>query len=1127
MPSTLAEAAPPPAPPARGWDSELFVLRADDRAALREQALALAASVERQPAVPLAELAAALAAELRPGGARLAVVATSAEDLLKKLRRAAERLGDPKCKLIRDAGGAYYFSAPLAEQGTVALLFPGEGAQYLNMLADLCGAFPEVEETFAWCDRLAAEAGRPEASLRRTLHLPPGASEEEKAAAEAELRRLGPSIFGVLLADQAIYRVLEKLRVPASAMAGHSAGELGALLASGAMSSQGEHGSSLPEIMDLMQSQEGEAGGPDVALLAVGASKATIQEVAGEAAGGAVVVAMDNCPHQCVAVGPTHLAAAVESALAERGVICERLPYKRPYHTPLFEPYMGAFRELFAGVPFREPHTPVYCCSTGEPFPREPDAIRRLAVNHWVTPVEFTRMIETMHADGVRLFVECGPRGNLSAFVEDILRGRPFAAIPANLPRKSGPTQVNHMVAQLVAHGVELNLGALWEGRVGETPASQPLPQEGVAGGAVGSPSAPGEGEAEAGIGPASEGKAEGFSPPLPLGDGGWGSSPAVLHTYLDVMEQFLDAQREVMSAFLGGGGSGPSLPPELFASLAAFDLGPLAEPDQSPPATPHTPLPPFCLVGEVVRHEPGREITFRRAMDGREDLYADDHTLGGRGVSREDPAQNGLPVLPMTFSLEAMSEAAATLAPGKVVVAIKNVRLYRWLPFDPEPTTLEVRASVASVDPESGRVEVRADVRDLGNSFLKDGAGKPACEAVVVLADAYPPAPAPRPFALTDEAACESSVEDLRRNMFHGPTFQMITSLGRTGREGIDGTLEVKPRDGWFRSNPDPRVAIDPVLTDAAMHVLGAWHLEQPDWTGRILLPIGVKSLEFFGPPPPAGTRFSVRGHNEHEDARQVRHGVELFDANGRVWMRLVGAGYWRFYLPFGDVNFFGPKDQYFLSSRVPGAESPGAEAARCYYIEPPLDLQQPVLRASGVRVTMTPREIAEFNARAGSEQDRSDWFFGRMLAKDAVRAAWNARHGESIFPADMETDERDGRIVCRPRGAPRAEPFPPVRVAIAGGKVAAFSSFTGRPGLALVAIAKGATAEDERAARAAAARGAVADALGIAPEGCTLASLDAETGAAVVGAAGERFRAQTAREKDAVIATTLCEAA
>ena len=331
-------------------------------------------------------------------------------------------------------------------------------------------------------------------------------------------------------------------------------------------------------------------------------------------------------------------------------------------------------------------------------------------------------------------------------------------------------------------------------------------------------------------------------------------------------------------------------------------------------------------LVGSVVHHEPGREIVFRRVMDEREDLYADDHTLGGRGVSRENPAQNGLPVVPMTFSLEAMSEAALLLAPGKVVVAIRNVRLFRWLPFDPEPTTLEVRATVASCDPQTGIVEVKADVRDLGNSFLRDGANKPASEAVVVLADRYPEPPAPQAFALTEETRCKSTIEDLRRNMFHGPLFQMLRTLDRIGREGIEGTLEVQPRDRWFASNPDPRFAIDPVLLDSAMHILGAWHLEQPDWTGRILLPIEVQRIEYFAPTPEVGTWLTTRGHNEQESARHYRHGLEVFDPNGQLWLRMTGAGYWRFYLPFGHVNFFGPKDEYYLSRSWPEAVSQNA---------------------------------------------------------------------------------------------------------------------------------------------------------------------------------------------------------
>jgi len=506
MVATLhAPAARIAARPASAWDTEAFVLQANDREHLRRRALTLAAFLEQHPDVPLADLAFTLSTSVQPGGVRLALVSDSTSDLLKKLNRAADRLADPKCKQIRDGNGVYFTSEPLAEQGTVAFLYPGEGAQYLDMLADLCRAFPEVERAFAWCDELAESAGRAHESLRRTLHLPADASSGERAAAEAELRRLGPSIFGVLIADLALTDLLRNLHVPGAAVAGHSAGELAALLVAGILKSVDETGSRIVSVMDLMERLENEAGGPDVALLAVGAGKPAVVAIESALHTQATHIAMDNCPHQCVAVGPAAEIAAIEAALAERGTISERLPFRRPYHTPLFEPWMKPFRDLFDQIPFEAGHTPAYCCSTGERFPEDPAALRDLTVNHWVSPVEFTKMIETMHADGVRLFVEAGPRGNLSAFVEDILRGKPFAAIPANTARKSGPTQINHLVAQLAAHGVPVNLGHLYAHR------------------------------------DVSLVKWEGEAPASPAATGGLGA-------YFAVMEQFLDVQRQVWS---------------------------------------------------------------------------------------------------------------------------------------------------------------------------------------------------------------------------------------------------------------------------------------------------------------------------------------------------------------------------------------------------------------------------------------------------------------------------------------------------------------------------------------------------------------------------------------------------
>ena len=238
---------------APGWDSRLVVVRGDGPADLRARALAVDFT--------------------GTGPAALAVVATSAEDLGKKLRKAADRLVDPNCRHIRDASGIYYTADPLHGPGALALLFPGEGAQYPGMLADLCAEFPEVDETFAWADRLAAEERQPDTSLRRILHPAPDAPAEERAAVEAELRKLGPSIFGVLLADLAILRVLESFQLPVAATAGHSAGELAALMAAGAIGQDSVLSGRLTEMADLMQRQEDAATG-DVALLAVGAGRA-------------------------------------------------------------------------------------------------------------------------------------------------------------------------------------------------------------------------------------------------------------------------------------------------------------------------------------------------------------------------------------------------------------------------------------------------------------------------------------------------------------------------------------------------------------------------------------------------------------------------------------------------------------------------------------------------------------------------------------------------------------------------------------------------------------------------------------------------------------------------------------
>src|ERR1043165_9030870 len=231
MNSTAVMACPPTQ--ATAWDSELFVLQAADRAGLRQRVQELMSFLEACPDVVLKDLAFTLNTNLTPGGSRLALVAGTTAELRSRLTRAGERLAEERVKQIKDVSGIYWFEEPLALQGKLALLFPGEGAQYLNMLSDLRPHFPEVCEVFEQCDRWATLQQRQ--PLSRFLFVAPDASPEERTSAETELRQLGNAMFSVMLADWALYRLLEQLGVKADAMAGHSMGELAAVWAAGCL----------------------------------------------------------------------------------------------------------------------------------------------------------------------------------------------------------------------------------------------------------------------------------------------------------------------------------------------------------------------------------------------------------------------------------------------------------------------------------------------------------------------------------------------------------------------------------------------------------------------------------------------------------------------------------------------------------------------------------------------------------------------------------------------------------------------------------------------------------------------------------------------------------------------------
>ncbi|HEU4657849.1 MAG TPA: beta-ketoacyl synthase N-terminal-like domain-containing protein, partial [Capillimicrobium sp.] len=217
--------APGPAhrPP---WESELILLEAADADGLADAAAELAGALAGAPRFALADLAFTLSRQvgLRERPLRLAIVATSLEDLRAKLDQAVGKLRKPGATRLRVTSGIYFAAEPLGRDGKVVLVFPGEGAQYPDMLADLCLQFDEVRAVFDRIDRIYA--GHPRGDLLSDwVFPPPTASPEERRRAQERLMQLDIAVESVLTANGAMHALLERLLPRVDAVLGHSTGE--------------------------------------------------------------------------------------------------------------------------------------------------------------------------------------------------------------------------------------------------------------------------------------------------------------------------------------------------------------------------------------------------------------------------------------------------------------------------------------------------------------------------------------------------------------------------------------------------------------------------------------------------------------------------------------------------------------------------------------------------------------------------------------------------------------------------------------------------------------------------------------------------------------------------------------
>lgn len=282
-----------------------------------------------------------------------------------------------------------------------SFIFPGQGSQFVGMgreayisnsiLRDIFNRANDVLK----CDLTGVMFEGPEEELRQT-------------------RNAQPAIF---LHSYGLYQLIDN---PSPSMAaGHSLGEYTALTVANALTF--DDALHLVQIRaEAMQEAGSIAEGTMAAIIGlddelIGTICCKVWEEVG-----VVQSANFNSPGQVVVSGTPEAVAETMKRAKEQGArMVKQLNVSGAFHSPLMEPARQKLADALEKTRIRDADFPVYVNITGEAV-RGKDEIRESLLKQLTAPVQWTKTIQRMAADGATEFIEVGPGNVLQGLVKRI-----------------------------------------------------------------------------------------------------------------------------------------------------------------------------------------------------------------------------------------------------------------------------------------------------------------------------------------------------------------------------------------------------------------------------------------------------------------------------------------------------------------------------------------------------------------------------------------------------------------------------------------------------------------------------------------------------------------------------------
>ncbi|MGW2014046.1 SDR family NAD(P)-dependent oxidoreductase [Streptomyces sp. NPDC001927] len=427
------EPAAPTSEPESRWVPWALSARSD--AALAAQAARLAERIEAESGLEPVDVAWSLAASRASLPRRAVVVAADRAQALRGL--AALAAGEPTDSVVTG-------TADSADAGVV-FVFPGQGAQWVGMGADLLDASPVFAARMAEC----AEALTPFVDWSLLDVVRDGVGLDRVDVVQ-------PVLWAVMVSLADVWR---SHGVVPSAVVGHSQGEIAAACVAGALSlSDGAR------VVALRSKVIGERLAGRGGMLSVALSADAVAERIAPWAGRVSVAAL-NGPAATVVSGDPDALDELTAACAADGVRTRRIPVDYASHSAHVESIEAELLTVLAEVRPSSSDVPFHSTLTGGPLDTA-----SLDAGYWYRnlreTVRFEPVVRALLDDGRTVFVEVSPHPVLTSAVQETADAVDASATAIGSLRRDedGPRRLLTSLAEAAVRGVPVDWAAVCQG---------------------------------------------------------------------------------------------------------------------------------------------------------------------------------------------------------------------------------------------------------------------------------------------------------------------------------------------------------------------------------------------------------------------------------------------------------------------------------------------------------------------------------------------------------------------------------------------------------------------------------------------------------------------------------------